>query len=1123
MFDRKVIGKTQLCALAVLAGLSCALVSAQSISGDLTGTIYDATGAIVVNANIIAKNESTGVEATTKSTNTGEYRFSNLLPGTYRVTVSATGFSQLQTQGVRVILNQTQTSNFTLQVGPDTQTIEVKEAPVTIDTTTAQVQNTFGSRAIGDLPTASTGAGVINLSLLNAGVASGGSVGAGTGPSVGGQRPRNNNFTIEGIDNNNGGVTGPIVTPPNDTVSEFTVLQNQYSPEFGHSSGGQFNQVVKSGTNEIHGLAYEYFENRDLNSADNLSFIDGTPLHPRYDNNRFGGAVGGPIKKNKLFYFVNYEYNPIGTSATAGLIFAPTAQGYSTLAGLPGINQTNLSVMKQYLGVAPSAIAPSLTPNGAYPLVFNANESLGWTPAQMASATTIPIGQRSISAPAFQNNEAAVVAIDDNLSEKDNLRGRFILNRSGAIDTAASLPQFFLITPTNGYILTFSEYHTFSPTLTNEFRLGYNRLSTSLPSGNFSFPGLDTFPNVTLYELGGVNIGPDPNAPQFTYQNTYQLTDNVSYLHGNHNVKFGFDGWRNISPQSFTQRSRGDYEWSFLSDYLYDFNPDFLAQRSLGNVVYYGNRWYTAGYFNDVWKASPNLTFNFGLRLEHITLPQSEHTQVLNAVSNTPGVIIFQDPSVPSVSPMPRAGVAYSPGKSGQTSIRAGFGINYDVLYDNQGLLSLPPQLSTTVDVTGLDQGNFLANGGIKPNAAGVPLTPAQIRAGTGGYVPNEVRPKSMQWNVGIQHVFLNNYTVESRYLGTRGINLPVQEQLNRQSVVTPANALPVYLTAPSQATLNALPNTLAALTNSYNAGGNIVPGFFNGGFTGIITAYEPWGNSTYQGWQNQVTRRFANNLQVVAAYTLSHAIDDSTADVFSTYVTPRRPEDPRNLQIEKSSSALDHRNRFTGAVVYYWRPFKNSNWYMRNLVGNWDISPIYTYQTGTLATVQSGVDSNLNGDTAGDRTFVNPAGNPTVGSGATPLLNSAGQTVAYVATNPRAGYILAPKGTLPNGGRNTAYLRPINNFDVTFGKDFNFGHEGRYHVQFQGRFVNLFNHPQYTGGYLSDVTPAGVTASGLPATSVTSGNVHNFLIPGNTTFLDPSLVFSSNPRSVQIVGKFIF
>src|SRR6202012_1704732 len=138
----------------------------------------------------------------------------------------------------------------------------------------------------------------------------------------------------------------PLVTLPNDAVAEFTVLQNQFSPEFGHSSGGQFNQIVKSGTNEIHGTAYEYLENRNMNAADNLSFIDGNPLHPRFDNNRFGGTIGGPIRKNKLFFFVDYEYNPIGGTSSSGLIYAPTAAGYTALAGIPNINQTNLGIMK---------------------------------------------------------------------------------------------------------------------------------------------------------------------------------------------------------------------------------------------------------------------------------------------------------------------------------------------------------------------------------------------------------------------------------------------------------------------------------------------------------------------------------------------------------------------------------------------------------------------------------------------------------------------------------------------------------------------------------------------------------------------------------------------------------
>ena len=212
---------------------------------------------------------------------------------------------------------------------------------------------------------------------------------------------------------------------------------------------------------------------------------------------------------------------------------------------------------------------------------------------------------------------------------------------------------------------------------------------------------------------------------------------------------------------------------------------------------------------------------NLGVRYEYQTIPYSERLQTENAISNVPGLITFGEPQPQGNAIMPRIGIAYSPGTSGNTSIRAGYGLFYDVLYDNQGLLTLPPQSTTTVDVTGLDQGGFLLNGGIAPNATGAVLTQAEARAGTGGYVPNGTRPETSSWNVGIQHTFHRNYVFETRYVGTHSVHLSVQDQLNRQTVVNSSNSLPLFLTAPSQAVLNGLTNTLAPLTAAYNAGGN--------------------------------------------------------------------------------------------------------------------------------------------------------------------------------------------------------------------------------------------------------------------------------------------------------------
>jgi hypothetical protein len=351
---------------------------------------------------------------------------------------------------------------------------------------------------------------------------------------------------------------------------------------------------------------------------------------------------------------------------------------------------------------------------------------------------------------------------------------------------------------------------------------------------------------------------------------------------------------------------------------------------------------------------------------------------------------------------------------------------------------------------------------------------------------------------------------------------LDVQDQLNRQPVVNASNALPVYFTAPSLATLNASTNTLGALNASLNAGGNIVPAYLANGFTGIVTSYQPYGNSIYNGWANELRRRFNNGLQFILSYTWSHDIDNSTADVFSTYATPRRPQNSQDLAADRSSSALDHRNRLSYEVMYDFMPFKNRNWFMKNVIGNWEVAPIYTYQTGTFYTPQSGVDSNLNGDSAPDRVIINPGGNVALGSGVTPLCSgptapacpakgAAAVTVGYLVDNPAAMFVQAPKGTIATGGRNLLKLNPIDDIDVTAMKRINFTE--RVAMQFEARAFNVLNHPQYTGGLLNDVAPIGATGTDQRLT----------MEPQNPLFQQITQAYSSNPRGMVLTLKLTF
>jgi hypothetical protein len=1094
-------------AFSVILTLTAVFAAGQAISGDLVGTITDQSGAAVPNATVTASSLATGIKTTTRSNSGGEYRFGNLPVGFYDISASSAGFADAMTHNFDVELNKTATANLVLAVAGATTSVEVTETTAAIDTTTAQVQTTFEQKQVQDAPTAAIGLGVLNLSLLSPGVSNTGGIGAGEGPSVGGQRPRNNNFTIEGVDNNNKSITGPLVFIPNDAVQNFTVLQNQFSPEFGHSSGGQFNTVIASGSNSFHGRLYEYFQNRNLDAIDAATARNGNTSNPRYDQNRLGFQIGGPVIKNKVFFFSNFEYNPVANGISSQ-VCAPTAAGYATLAGTPGISQTNLQVLQKFL------------PAGTVPDTRNV-ACAGSTEAITSGTGTvnIPVALFPITGSTFTNSYYSTNSIDWNISDKDQVRGRYVYNKLDGLDAAAGLPAFFQTEPQRFHLFTLSEFHTFSPNVTNEFRLGYNRFSQIIPAGNFPFPGLDQFPNITIDSLTA-NIGPDPNAPQSTVQNTYQAVENLSWVKGKHNFKFGVEGRKYISPQSFTQRQRGDYEYGSLDTFLRDLSPDQFGERSTGNFFYYGDQSAIYTYGNDTWRVTKNLSLNLGLRYEFTSVPTGERTQALNSAASVPGLINFQEPQPQYGNFAPRLGFAYSPGDSGNTSIRGGFGIAYDVLYDNLGTLAFPPQFSGTQDVnTNVSTPNFLANGGLPPGTGGIQTfsTVQAQRAATAAFVPNQQLPYSEEWNLGIQHVFGKSYTAEVRYLGSRGIHLPVQERLNRQAVVGPGNFLPTFIdpaTVPSQAQLN----TMKTLDDVQASGSSFVPAFAAAGFSSNITAFEPFGSSIYHGLATSLSRRFDHGLQFNVAYTWSHLIDDSTSDVFSTVLTPRRPQDPQNVAADRSTSALDRRHRLTISTIYDVPFFKQSNWMMKNLVGNWEIAPIYTIESPEFATVQSATDANLAGDTFADRAIFNPQGVSGTGSGVTALTNSQGQTVAYLASNPNAQYIVAGVGALANASRNTLALPRTNNWDVSVVKRVSMNE--RMSFEFLAQAFNVFNHSQFIPGSINQINAVSLIGQPLDFTTTAT---RNFLTPGSPTFNKPNLVFANNARTMQLGAKFIF
>ncbi len=1073
-------------------------MEAQAISGDLVGVVTDPTGAVLPGITVVAANIATGVKFSATTNASGEYRFTNLQVGHYSIQASGNGMGGGY-KDVEVQLNHTATANIAAAATANATTVEVNAAATVIDTTTAQLQNTFESKQVQDLPTSSQGLGVVNLSLLNAGAASSGGIGEGTGPAISGQRPTTNNYTVEGVDNNSKSVPAPVINIPNDAVQNFTVLQNLFSPEYGHSSGGQFNTIIDSGTNTVHGRVYEYFENRNLNAIDASSRLAGFTYNPRYDNNRFGGQVGGPIVKNKIFFFVNDQYNPIGQTKSA-FSCAPTASGYAFLATQPGVSALNLGLMQQYLGAAPGAGGASCPSTGTF------------------SSTTYQEGQVNYSGPRFTNTFTSLNSVDVNFSQRDQLRVRYIYARIASQDTSTLNPVFWVSSPTRQHLFTLSEYHTFTPAVLNEFRLGYNRSANTTPASPVPFPTATEFPNLNINDLGA-QIGGDYSAPSSGTQNTYQATDNVTWTKGSQTFTFGGEARKYIAPTNSPNRLTGDYEWTTITAYLHDVVPDYFGERSGGDNPYPGDQTAFYGYANDQWRVTPSLTLNGGLRYEFTSVPAGERQQAFNILSSVPGLISFTAPQPQYRNFAPRLGFAYSPGTAGTTSIRGGFALAYDVLYDNLGRAYRPPQLGALCDVKAASNAvcpysatAFLANGGLPgvtgPGFVTYPTVTAQRQA-TAFYLPDQTLPYSENWSLGIQHVFARKYTAEVRYVGTRGIHLTLQTYQNRVSPVTAAAHLPTYFSAPSQAQLNALTTTLASLQAP---SASFVPAYYAAGFTQTLTGLQPYGASNYNGLQTQLNRSFDHGLQFQAAWTYSKTLDNSTADVSSTTLTPRRPQDTQNIQADYSTSALDHRHRVTVEAIYDLPFFKSrSNWVEKNLIGNWEIAPIYTFQSSQYYTPQSGVDSNLNGDSAPDRTILNPNGVRGTGSAVTALKNSAGQTVAYQVNNPNAEYIQAGLGAVATDSRNSAPLPHINNFDLTALKRVTIWGERAF--EFQAQAFNVLNHSQYIAGSINTVNSIGTFTSAQT----------RFVDANSSAFNNPKLAFANNARTLQLVAKFIF
>src|SRR5277367_620377 len=1129
--------------LAFVLVLCSAPLFAQGTTGSWRGQILDPSGAGVASANVTVTNQNTGVAVTLQTTSAGTYAVPSLIPGTYRIEIEAKGFRSLVKKDVAVVSNQENVADAVLELGGASETIEVTSGAQDVQTTSSQLNNNYDSKDVENLPNAG---GVLNGSPLNLAVLAPNVIATpggaqGVGGSVGGTRPRDNNFTVDGVDDNNLGVTGNNATVIPDAVAEFALSTNQFSAEYGHSAGGQFSLVTKTGTNNFHGSGEWYNQNRNYDSLDNLTkdaIASGTiPGKPAFDNNRFGGTFGGPIIKNKLFIFGAYEYTTLHGEGAATPLIQPTASGLASLEAMAADPEV-LSLLGTF-PVAPAADLAPITVNGQ----------------------SIPVGNLVITSPLFQREHDAQVNADYTMG-RHQFGARFLFNQENFILPTNNTNTLFNQTePVHNRKIALTDVWSINNSLVNDARLQYSlfTLATVNPCG-------DNCPaDVTIFDLGQTTNGPGDFTDQ--KQNTYQLIDTVSWSHGKHTFKFGGQYNHFIYPQFFLPRSNGDYEYSSTQEFINDLLPSLPGRtlRGAGTGSFLGTQSAFYAFAQDDFKVTSRLTLNLGLRYEYWTNPVGGNLQSLNAISNVPGVITFGVPKTDKNNIGPRIGFAFDPTGHGTTSIRGGFGIAYDVKFQNFASITLPPQLQSELNPNSActltpqpswcasflnpndgSGAGFLSGGGLPP-AYIPPANQADARALTTSFIDNTVMPKILTWSLGVQHEVYKNATIEVRYLGTRGLELPIQFRQNFISAFDGGVApLPTFFgnvpsnwtpATPTDAAFNAFnPNTYAQY-----------------GFQGNVTGDPPSASSIYHAGSVNFTQRARYGLTFNANYTYAHTIDDATNEFFSSLLNPRRSQDAFNLQQDRASSDLDVRNHFAMSWTYQVPNANSDSRFVKALVNGFQVGSVFLVQSGQPVTLQSGVDSNGNGDTAGDRVVLNPGGVGLTGSdvfavceipGGTTAFSNGGPgafnvptgvgnggacfnpafnpnnpasqqffpAIGYTPVDPKAKYVVAGPGALTTVGRNSYRSPGFSTLNFNVVKNIHFT-ESKF-LQVKADFFNVLNHPSYA---LSNGNV--FNATGITTATTTQG----YVLPTDPNFLSPSAFFSGGIRSITLGLKFVF